>query len=96
MIKINYNKVYGDEDCKVTWKKTGHGDKCVKLTQTSNDEGDIDTFDYFVEHSSIIIETENCIIFKGCHSFNTVSKDERDFVPCDIAGQELEIAKQNI
>jgi len=94
MLKIDFIKTYGEDDYKVKWSITGRGEKCIKLTQTCDDDGDIDTFDFFIPNNNIILETENTIFFRSCESFNKVDKTEREYIE-STREEELEIAKKS-
>jgi len=65
MKKIEYNKKYGDADFYVTWKKTGSGPTCVKLTGTVFSDGEkddsLETI-VFIPNENIRAENEKSII----------------------------------
>ncbi len=87
MTKIEYGKKYGDDDMYITYQKTGHGQKCIKITGVWYEDGEKDdTKDFFINSENILAENEKCIIISSC-PFPTIAEElYYEYIDAGIGG----------
>ena len=109
MKKIELNKLMNiDEEYSYKWELTGNGEKCLKLTLSVFEDGEIDEKqDYYLQHEDVRAMNESIIIFPNSAIKNIyLSKDVTTNINADKEGgfassqevieYETKIAKENL
>ena len=109
MRKIELNKVMNiDDEYSYKWELTGNGEKCLKLTLTVFEDGEVDEKqDYFVKHEDIRAKSDGIIITTNAGLGNVyLCSDVTKIIKADKEGgfsssqevidYETKIAKENL